>query len=147
GAKAALEQVERIFNDEEEEDTLRRGDQSYRPRPRSSSNEVVAISDALVTEEFWGGFVDANRTDDLPLALHQLQGNEVRTIGFAPGAKDWPEEMLQRAIRMGYADSRANEVWDKYKKCRTNLIPYRQQLADRPLLCLAADESLRQNVK
>lgn len=147
GAKAALEQVERIFNDEEEEDTLRRGDQSYRPRPRSSSNEVVAISDALVTEEFWGGFVDANRTDDLLLALHQLQGNEVRTIGFAPGAKDWPEEMLQRAIRMGYADSRANEVWDKYKKCRTNLIPYRQQLADRPLLCLAADESLRQNVK
>src|SRR5690606_29733357 len=33
------------------------------------------------------------------------------------------------------------------KKCRTKLIPYRQQLAARPLLCLAADESLRQNVK
>lgn len=145
-AKSILVEVERILQDEAEDDTVRQGDQPYRPRSRPAKDEVDSVTGTLITEEVWGGLLEATNTYDLLIALRQPHGDRIRAVRFIPHEKDWPAEILQRAIRMGYADSSVGEIWDEYERHRANLLPYRQALSDHPLLCLAAEEAVRDNV-
>ncbi|HWP36027.1 MAG TPA: ATP-binding protein [Gemmatimonadales bacterium] len=146
-AIGTLEQVRRVLEDEVEDDVIRRGDEMVRPRPRSGRTEAIAIAESLISEEVWGGFIEARGTEDPLLALRQLEEDEIRVVPFHPEARDWPAEMLLRAVRMGYAQSRASEAWENYKRRRAKIVPHRHGLSEYPLLYLAAQEALREDAR
>ena len=137
--------VEREIQSVEDDDEARPVsilDRKVAPRPRSGSREMGGLFGALLSPATWGGVISGTERIDFKEAIKRAPEGSLEVEVFEPEAEDGLVWTLRRAVKQGLARTDVLERWTRYAQARADLLPWIDQLVDRPVFAIAGDPSL-----
>lgn len=117
------------------------------PRLKVGTTQATGLFGRLLSQELWGGLVDAPDAPDHVAALKLLASGHLEICPFRPLDEHQLLWMLRRAVRQGLASPDVLDVWAEYAEARSRLLSSAGPLTDHPLLALAGSDSLRESAE
>jgi len=132
---------------EDEPEPISVDDTPRKPRHLPGTAQALAFFREMLSEERWGGLVQAKKAKDFVSALRLLATEDVGRQYFEPGGQENVRGMLNRAVDIKIVDPSVLAAWDRYAKARAELLPEKAVLIDHALLALSGTAADAQNLK
>jgi hypothetical protein len=139
---AAIEPEEGI-GDRDQPETITVNKREIVPRLKTGSTQATGLFGRILSEEVWGGILDAPNSPDFVASLKLMASGHVDVVEFCPLAEQNLRWMLARAVNQGLADASVLSTWDELAAVRARLLPHSSALIDHPLLALSGKRALR----
>lgn len=116
------------------------------PQPREGTAQSTSLFAALLDADTWGGLVLADEATDFVRATKMVAAGDARLVPFSFADEHHVRGMLAKGVDRALLDRGALEAVDRYAETRAKLLPSQQALLDHPLLALAGNAELKQDV-
>lgn len=150
GAKAAAERFAKSIEPNHEgyieSGEIKVGHRNVEPQPREGTAQSMALFASLLDEQTWGGVVLAKDAQDLVSATKMVAAGDVPLVKFVIAHEDHVRGMLSKGVDVGLLNPEVLEALDRYVDARATLLSAQQPLLDHPLLALAGDQRLKDDV-
>lgn len=150
-----ITEIANLLDKEVDDDTPRGevsiGETQVLPRERSGTSQARTALQKLITENNFGGIIKSQSHDPIG-CLKALEATEASWKPFCPretaGASSSLYTILQTAIsRLDDLSPDHIKAWEEYVEARNALLPFKNQLADHPLVALAGNPQILAKVE
>jgi hypothetical protein len=129
-------------------DVVQVGARQVLPRVRTGTTQAASVFSLLIADDVWGGVLAAPAAADHVAAMKLVGSDDgVTTELFRPEEENEVGEIIKRAVNRALAPRSTLDAWQGYASARSSILPHTAALIDHPLLALAGDKRLYENVQ